>query len=164
MAADDLTHFFTDTYNNNSGTKIFLTYILQMLSNCFFFVKFSSTFHKGPLMENQTVNPMPQPQQNPQNGFQQQPQQAAPTIIIQNSQNVGGGGGMNNLPPNVKKIDKVTALLLCFFLGALGVHRFYEGKIGTGILYLCTLGLGGIGVLVDFIIILTKPNPYYVTR
>lgn len=113
-------------------------------------------------MENQTVNPMPQPQQNPQNEFQQQPQQAAPTIIIQNSQNVGGG--MNNLPPNVKKIDKVTALLLCFFLGALGVHRFYEGKIGTGILYLCTLGLGGIGVLVDFIIILTKPNPYYVTR
>lgn len=49
---------------------------------------------------------------------------------------------------------KITALLLCFFLGFLGVHRFYVGKSGTGILYLLTFGLGGIGVLIDFIIIL----------
>ncbi|MEV1289393.1 TM2 domain-containing protein [Micromonospora sp. NPDC049679] len=48
----------------------------------------------------------------------------------------------------------VVALLLCFFLGGLGVHRFYVGKIGTGILQLVTLGGLGIWVLIDFIMIL----------
>ena len=45
-------------------------------------------------------------------------------------------------------------MLLCLFLGYLGVHRFNEGKIISGILYLLTGGLCGIGALVDFIIIL----------
>lgn len=55
----------------------------------------------------------------------------------------------------VEKSDKgfVPTVLLCFFLGALGVHRFYVGKIGTGILMLLTLGGLGIWALVDFIII-----------
>ncbi|WP_327091667.1 TM2 domain-containing protein [Nonomuraea sp. NBC_01738] len=48
----------------------------------------------------------------------------------------------------------LVAVLLCFFLGVLGVHRFYVGKIGTGILQLITLGGFGIWVLVDFIMIL----------
>ncbi|MDH3476286.1 MAG: TM2 domain-containing protein [Rhodospirillales bacterium] len=47
----------------------------------------------------------------------------------------------------------VPALLLCFFLGALGVHRFYVGKIGTGILMLLTLGGLGIWALIDFVVI-----------
>lgn len=50
--------------------------------------------------------------------------------------------------------SKGTTAVLCFFLGAFGIHRFYVGKVGTGILWLLTLGLGGIGVLVDFIMIL----------
>lgn len=85
---------------------------------------------------------------------QQQP------IIINNSNNNvntnyngGAAGRMKN---------KWVALLLCFFFGGLGVHKFYEGKVGMGILYLFTVGLFGIGTLVDFIMLLLKPNPYYV--
>lgn len=54
---------------------------------------------------------------------------------------------------NMSGKSRLAALLLCFFLGVLGVHRFYVGKVGTGILWLFTGGLFGIGVLVDFIII-----------
>jgi TM2 domain-containing membrane protein YozV len=47
----------------------------------------------------------------------------------------------------------VPTILLCFFLGTFGVHRFYVGKIGTGIVMLVTLGGLGIWTLIDFIII-----------
>jgi TM2 domain-containing membrane protein YozV len=49
----------------------------------------------------------------------------------------------------------VPTILLCFFLGTFGIHRFYVGKVGTGILMLLTLGGIGIWTLVDFIIIVT---------
>jgi TM2 domain len=49
--------------------------------------------------------------------------------------------------------SRLVALLLCVFLGGLGAHRFYVGKIGTGILWLLTLGCLGIGALIDLIMI-----------
>ncbi len=54
----------------------------------------------------------------------------------------------------VSEKSKGTAAVLCFFLGWLGIHRFYVGKVGTGVLWMLTLGLFGIGEVVDFIMIL----------
>lgn len=47
------------------------------------------------------------------------------------------------------------AVLLCFFLGSLGVHRFYLGKTGTGVLMLVTIGGLGIWTLIDFVRLIT---------
>lgn len=53
--------------------------------------------------------------------------------------------------------------LCCLFGGFFGLHKFVEGKVGMGILYLCTGGLCGIGWLIDIIITLvkwlSKPKP-----
>lgn len=89
-------------------------------------------------------------------------QEATPNIIIKNrntNRNVirnihGGGYG--------RRRNKWVALCLCLFLGFFGAHKFYEGKPGKGILYLCTAGLFGIGWIIDTIVLLFKPNPYYV--
>ena len=54
---------------------------------------------------------------------------------------------------NVSPQNWAAALLLCIFLGVLGVHRFYVGKIGTGILMLLTGGVFGILWIIDIIMI-----------
>jgi len=49
----------------------------------------------------------------------------------------------------VRTTDYTVAWLLLIFLGVFGIHRFYMGKIWTGVLYLLTGGLFGIGVIYD---------------
>ena len=83
---------------------------------------------------------------------------AQPNIVINNANtNTNVNAGMFGRPKN-----KWVAVLLCFFLGIVGAHKFYEGKAGMGILYIFTGGLFGIGVFIDFIVLLCKPNPYFV--
>lgn len=57
--------------------------------------------------------------------------------------------------------NKWISLILCVTLGVFGAHKFYEGKIGMGILYLCTLGLFFVGVVMDFFKILSRPTRYF---
>ena len=56
--------------------------------------------------------------------------------------------------------NKWISLALCIF--TVCGHKFYEEKIGIGILYLFTGGIFGIGYIIDIITLLFKPNPYYV--
>lgn len=56
---------------------------------------------------------------------------------------------------NVSPKSRLVALLLCLFLGYLGLHRFYVGKNGTGILIIITIGgFFGIWVLIDLVMII----------
>lgn len=85
-----------------------------------------------------------------------------PNIVINNTNNntntayASAGVGYGRMK------NKWVAFCLCLFLGLVGAHKFYEGKVGMGILYIFTVGLFGIGYIIDLITILLKPNPYYV--
>ena len=59
--------------------------------------------------------------------------------------------------PEMQKSDKdfVPAALLCYFLGMLGMHRFYLGKYFTGLLMLVTFGGFGIWSIVDMVTLIT---------
>ncbi len=74
------------------------------------------------------------------------------TIIINN----------NNQIPLGKAKKKSTAIVLCIFGGLFGFHKFYEGKIGMGILYMFTGGLFLIGMVLDLIKLIAKDDIYYV--
>lgn len=86
-----------------------------------------------------------------------------PSIVINNA-NTNSNVNTNRIDAALARRvkNKWVSFLLCLFLGFLGAHKFYEGKIGAGILYLLTGGIFGIGWFIDCIILLFKPNPYFV--
>lgn len=69
--------------------------------------------------------------------------------VAVNNQHTGGQIGP------VSDKEWLPALLLAFFVGMFGVHRFYTGHIGIGVAQLLTLGGCGIWALIDFIMIIT---------
>lgn len=86
--------------------------------------------------------------------------QNQPNVIINNT-NTNTNVNRNTSTGYVgKPKNKWVALLLCVF--TVFGHKFYEGKIGMGILYIITCGIFGIGWIIDIISLLFKPNPYYV--
>lgn len=56
--------------------------------------------------------------------------------------------------------SKWVSFFLCLFLGIFGAHKFYEGRVLLGVLYICTGGLFGVGIIIDLIVLFFKPNPY----
>lgn len=76
-----------------------------------------------------------------------------------NNQSISTTVNIDILPPagadNPNDRNYAVAVILWFFLGLIGIHRFYLGHIGMGILYALTAGLCGIGWIVDGILLLT---------
>ena len=64
----------------------------------------------------------------------------------------GSSGSSSSSGPRSQK-SFVTTLILCILVGVLGVHRFYVGKAGTGVLQLLTFGGLGVWALIDLIMI-----------
>lgn len=87
-----------------------------------------------------------------------------PNVVIHNNNNNVNTNTNTNVVPGygLHAKNKWTAFFLCLFLGYFGAHKFYEGRIGAGILYLFTGGLFGFGWIIDCIALLLKPNPYFV--
>lgn len=114
----------------------------------------------------------PQPYQQPgygqQQGFAQQPGYG--------QQPVGAYGAMNPMGAGVSPKSKMAAILLCFFLGGLGIHNFYLGNTGRGVAQLILTILGwatavlivgifmlaavSIWVLVEFIMLIVGSGTY----
>ena len=95
-------------------------------------------------------------------------------VKIDNQPNSGVNININNSNTNTtantgyvgngkKVVNKVIYLLLAFFLGGIGAHKFYAGKIGAGICYLffCWTGIPAFIALIEFIVALcSKADPY----
>jgi len=93
--------------------------------------------------------PAPQPAAAPQAGYAYAANGAEIPVFANGKPRVDEQG------QPISPKSRLAATLLCFFLGALGIHRFYVGKIGTGIAIILTIGgFFGIWPLIDLIMIL----------
>ncbi len=99
------------------------------------------------VVDNQQQNQQ-QYQQNQQQYQQNQQQQYQQNYQQQAQPNQGA-------QPPADNTKWVIALILCFTVGYLGIHRFYLGHIGIGIIQLLTAGGCGIWVIIDLIMLLT---------
>lgn len=81
--------------------------------------------------------------------------------IVNEFNNIGGNQGYGN--PNGRLVNKLAYVLFAFFLGSFGIHKFYAGKVGLGILYLvfCWTGIPGIVGIVEAILALTTQADQY---
>ena len=68
-------------------------------------------------------------------------------------------GGKKEEEPKEKR--KAITFFLCLLLGFVGAHKFYEGKLKIGLLYLCTCGIFGFGWIIDIILIMLKKDEIY---
>ena len=73
-------------------------------------------------------------------------------ITVNVSNTATANAGVAGIQPSPK--SKMVALILWIFLGYIGGHYFYAGRIGMGLLYLCTGGFFGIGWCIDLFVIL----------
>lgn len=93
--------------------------------------------------------PEPTESKQPEEKTQTQTEQPQPQQVFINNQTIIH----NKTFVPVSGKSKLVALILCILFGYFGFHRFYVGKIGSGILYLFTFGFCGIGWIIDTILI-----------
>ena len=82
-----------------------------------------------------------------------QPMQQPVVVNVVNT-NTNTNNNINSSAGYYPAKSKWTAFFLCLFLGYLGAHRFYVGKSFTAFVWLFTFGLGGVGWIVDLLLIL----------
>lgn len=77
-----------------------------------------------------------------------------PEVVESDYRSESSGQNTNTYIPIVERKSWLVTLLLCIFLGGLGIHRFYTGHVFLGVLYLLTGGFFGIGWFFDLILII----------